>query len=60
MTKLHSELSFVIFSEIRICLTDILLLPLEKLDWKPLDKNVLEDFFYFDEPEYNPTFKPEQ
>ena len=30
------------------------------LDWKPLDKNVLEDFFNFDEPEYNPTLKPEQ
>ena len=41
-------------------LTYLLLLPLEKLDWKPLDKNVLEDFFNFDEPEYNPTFKPEQ
>jgi len=30
------------------------------LDWKPLDKNVLEDFFNFDEPEYNPILKPEQ
>ena len=34
--------------------------PKKTLDWKPLDKNVLEDFFNFDEPEYNPTLKPEQ
>ena len=27
--------------------------PEKSLDWKPLDKDVLEDFFTFDEPEYN-------
>ena len=27
--------------------------PEKNLDWKPLDKDVLEDFFTFDEPEYN-------